>query len=196
MFAPPIHPPTLARWLEMSRTPEIDAAIRAVHTSIAERVAEARPVCTASARCCDFARTGHDLFVTGLEAAWTLDRIPADRAIGGDGVRDARARGDCPFLARAGGLSACGVHPARPAGCRVYFCDPTRTGFVEQLAEYAAREIRAVHDRFGVPYVYAEWRHLLGAFLDAGEAVAPTRPLPAPPDPVSGVMLVLISHGA
>ncbi|MEM8757024.1 MAG: hypothetical protein AAGF47_04495 [Planctomycetota bacterium] len=184
MRHPLVDPGTLERWLTLSRSPAIDRAIRALHTEIAERVAGARPVCTASARCCHFERVGHDLFVTGLEAAWTLDRIPSDRAICVVDVEASRSRGDCPFLVGVGPVGACGVHPARPAGCRVYFCDPTRERFVQDLAEHAAVRVRELHGEFDVPYLYAEWRGLLMAFARAGVAAAPGSPAAfAPADP-------------
>lgn len=197
MFAPTIHPPTLESWLNASRDPAVDAGVRALHTHIQEQADLARPVCTASGRCCDFARTGHDLFVTGLEVAWTLDRIPPARAIDAAAVDRASSAGCCPFLVRSKGahegLGVCGIHPARPSGCRVYFCDPTRERFVRDLAEHAAGGMRSLHDRFDIPYVYAEWRHLLRAFVSAGVAIEPMRPLPAPVDPLGAVMQVSIS---
>lgn len=196
MRAPPIHPPVLDRWLAASRTAGVDAAITQLHREIAQRVRDAAPVCTASARCCDFRATGHDLFVTGLEVAWTLDRIPDQRAIDAGAIERAAERGDCPFLVRRHGLAACGVHPARPAGCRVYFCDRTRERFVQDLAEHAASAVRGLHDRFGVPYVYAEWRHLLGAFIQQGIAVRPSRPVQAPADPVGAIVELTISREA
>jgi Fe-S-cluster containining protein len=167
----------LERWLDLARRDDIDAALRAVHVSITDESATSRPVCTASGRCCDFQRTGHALFVTGLEVAWTLDRIPAERAISEGDVTAAIDAGDCPFLVADGSIRRCGVHPARPMGCRVYFCDPTRERFVQDLAERGARLVRELHDRFGVPYVYAEWRSLLGCFASAGVASVPTRPI-------------------
>ncbi|MEM7623427.1 MAG: hypothetical protein AAF235_09510, partial [Planctomycetota bacterium] len=103
----------MRRWLALARRPDIDAAIRGAHASVVDDVHASSPVCTASGRCCDFARTGHDLFVTGLEVAWTLDRIPAERAIVAGDVESAERRGDCPFLVADGSINRCGVHPAR-----------------------------------------------------------------------------------
>ncbi|MEO1584888.1 MAG: YkgJ family cysteine cluster protein [Planctomycetota bacterium] len=174
--APSIDRGTLTRWLALARLPEVDVAITDAHRAIAGDIGASRPVCTASGRCCDFGRTGHDLFVTGLEVAWTLDRIPPERAVLSEDVHDARARGDCPFLVGES-VRRCGVHPARPMGCRVYFCDPTREGFVQDLAERGAALVRDIHDRFDVPYIYAEWRALLGSFLGVDVGRRPTRPL-------------------
>ncbi|MEM9166470.1 MAG: hypothetical protein AAGB48_05540 [Planctomycetota bacterium] len=176
-----LTPDVFRGWQRASRDPRIDGAIRAIHAAIEETVARERPVCTASARCCHFARTGHALFVTGLEAAWTLDRIapewmPTDERLG-----DAEAAGSCPLLSDAGParpVGACGVHAVRPSGCRVYFCDPTRSAMVTELAQHAADAVRSLHDRFGVPYMYAEWLTLLRGFVGSGMDLMPTRPEP------------------
>lgn len=174
MRTPHVDRDTLELWLAMSRREDVDAAISNAHAAVASESVRGRPVCTASARCCDFGRAGHDLFVTGLEVAWTLDRIPAERAVSPRDVDNAAARGDCPFLIGES-IRRCGVHPARPVGCRVYFCDPTREAFVQDLAELGARRVREIHDAFGVPYVYAEWRGLLRCFAEAGIAERPAR---------------------
>ena len=175
--APVIEHDVLRQWVAIARRADVDEMIRGAHDASVRDVRASRPVCTASGRCCDFARTGHDLFVTGLEVAWTLDRIPTDRAIGGGDIDTAESRGDCPFLIADGSISRCGVHPARPMGCRVYFCDPTREQFVQDLAERGASLVREMHDRFGIPYVYAEWRALLRCFIDAGILSAPSMPV-------------------
>lgn len=176
MRTPRVDRETLEAWLDLSRRADVDAAISAAHAAVAEESSRGRPVCTASARCCDFGRVGHDLFVTGLEVAWTLDRIPPERAIGERDVEAATKRGDCPFLV-GDTIRRCGIHPARPVGCRVYFCDPTREAFVQDLAELGARHVREIHDAFGVPYVYAEWRGLLRCFAEAGIADRPASPI-------------------
>ncbi|MEO0630193.1 MAG: hypothetical protein AAFY46_05635, partial [Planctomycetota bacterium] len=54
---------------------------------------------------------------------------------------------------------------------------PTRERFVQDLAERGASLVREMHDRFDVPYVYAEWRALLRCFAAAGIATSPTRPI-------------------
>lgn len=173
--APVIDHDTLRQWLLLAERSDVDEALRDAHETIAGAARASNPVCTASGRCCDFGRVGHDLFVTGLEVAWTLDRIPAARAIGVGDVSTAEARGDCPFLVADGSIKRCGVHPARPMGCRVYFCDPTRERFVQDLAERGASLVRELHDLLSIPYVYAEWRVLLRCFAEAGIATTPTR---------------------
>jgi Fe-S-cluster containining protein len=74
-----------------------------------------------------------------------------------EGVQAASVRCDCPFLAR----NVCTVHAIKPLGCRVYFCDRSAQQWQENLSESALADIRTIHDRFAIPYRYAEWRELL-----------------------------------
>jgi len=162
-----------AQWLGHARSEEVQNAILALHNDIGNRVSEQEPVCTASGRCCNFERFGHRLYTTGLEVALTLDSLPTEHTLKPGDVADAIARGTCPFVVDR----LCGVHPVRPAGCRVYFCDTSAQLWVNDLAERAAEEIKAIHDRFNIEYRYAEWRALLGMFQEAGVAMTPTRPV-------------------
>ena len=65
----------------------------------------------------------------------------------------------CPY--QLNGL--CAAHEARPFGCRVYFCDPASTDWQHDQYERFHAAIRELHERFGVPYWYAEWRDALNA---------------------------------
>lgn len=167
-------------WLDQSRQGEVRRRIVTIHDEVASRIRERDPVCTASGRCCDFERYGHRLYVTGLETAMTLDAIPRERALGDGDIERARSAGTCPFV--VGGL--CGVHPVRPVGCRVYFCDPSAQLWVNELAEFAADAVKRVHDDFGIEYRYTEWRAMLSMFREAGVARLPSEPVVfVPSDP-------------
>jgi Fe-S-cluster containining protein len=72
----------------------------------------------------------------------------------------AMRRGDCPFL--QGG--SCGVHWARPLGCRAYFCDGEGDGWQEALLESWHGRVRTLHESLALPYRYDEWRRLLRDF--------------------------------
>lgn len=165
-------------WLEAATRADVRAAIARVHDGIAREVASRAPVCEQSGRCCRFEEYGHRLYVTGLEAAATLlgaglidrDKIlyVAAGAPGEPVTPDDVAAGSCPLsLGRA-----CGVHGDRPTGCRVFYCDPTWAPIMGDVSERAVGEIRAVHERFGVAYRYAEWRGLLGMFGVTGPIFA------------------------
>ena len=155
---PPDAAQLAERWSAAAWSPDIDAAVRAIYDDVAAETAALQPVCNASGRCCRFEEWGHKLYVTGLEAAWCLrgaGTVP-DAA----SVRAAAARGDCPFLVE--GL--CGVHPARPLGCRAYFCDPKAARWQEDLSERMLARLRALHEAHDVPYRYGEWRTMLAYF--------------------------------
>lgn len=170
----PMDPPTddtqtpqnLARaWTLAAGTEPVTSALRKVYAATASEIARRGPACWASGRCCNFDQAGHRLYVTGLEAAYTLAKLPPAHA--GPGpltlpqLGDARSRGGCPFQH----ANLCGVHEIKPLGCRVYFCDRSAQEWQQELTEAGLREIRAIHDRFQVPYRYGEWRAMLEMFL-------------------------------
>lgn len=182
---PPIGDAEIAlgrAWLAMARDPRIAAAIDAMQAELMARIDARKPRCDASGRCCNFTKHGHLLFVTGLEAAMTLTRIAevrdaearegqalqakaTDRVVTLAQVGAARDRGDCPFL--EGHL--CGVHWARPMGCRVYFCDETAQEWQHEQSEWMMEEVRRLHERERIEYRYAEWRWLLEVLARARE---------------------------
>lgn len=167
-------------WLALSRSADVRRRITEIHDEVADRIVGREPVCTASGRCCNFERYGHRLYVTGLETAMTLDAIPAERALKAGDLERAQGAGTCPFVVDR----LCGVHPVRPVGCRVYFCDPSAQLWVNELAEFAADAVKRVHDEFGIEYRYTEWRALLAMFQGAGVAALPTEPAAfVPSDP-------------
>jgi len=145
-------------WLKAVRRPEVSAGLEAVYACIADAVELRGPACWASGRCCNFKEAGHLLYVTGLEAAYHVDRlgVPVTRAE----VDGAVERGDCPFL--QGNL--CGAHLVKPLGCRVYFCDRTAQVWQEELSERGLAMIRRLHDEHGIEYRYGEWRAMLRVF--------------------------------
>ena len=157
---------TAARaWLDAAARPEVAAELEAVYAYIAAAVESRGPRCWVTGRCCHFEASGHRLYVTGLEAAYTLLHAESagGRAITPSDVQAARDAGGCPYQVHA----RCGVHEVRPLGCRVYFCDHTAQGWQRDLSERALRLVRELHVRHGVEYRYAEWRGLLDEVLAA-----------------------------
>lgn len=155
-------------WLRQALEPQIAAELEAIYAEVAREIAARGPACWASGRCCNFEKTGHRLYTTGLEAAYTVARVRGLGALGqarGLVVADverARAAGGCPF--QEGNL--CGVHGVRPLGCRVYFCDRTAQEWQFDLTERGMARVRELHDRRGIVYAYAEWRSLLEAMAE------------------------------
>jgi Fe-S-cluster containining protein len=159
------------QWLEVAGDHPAAAALEAVYARAAQQIEARGPACWASGRCCRFARAGHRLYVTGLEAAYCVLRAPACGPAGASGLRLAVAGAgeDCPFL-DGPARTRCGVHPVKPLGCRLYFCDRAAQDWQRRLHEDLLREVRAIHDAHAIPYLYAEWRGLLA--LVAGVAGA------------------------
>jgi Fe-S-cluster containining protein len=67
----------------------------------------------------------------------------------------------CPF--QVGKL--CGVHAVRPFGCRVFFCDPSSTRWLQEAYERFHERLKRLHDELGVAYFYVEWRQALAAVM-------------------------------
>ncbi len=153
-----------AEWLRAAARDDVRQRLQTIYNDVAQRIAARGPACWASGRCCHFENTGHRLYTTGLEAAATvLDRahIPGAPELTAPAIDRALAQGNCPFQV----ANRCAVHPARPLGCRVYFCDRTAQSWQHTLSEHAQADIRQLHDEHHIPYHYAEWRYLLGALL-------------------------------
>ncbi|MFI5380752.1 MAG: hypothetical protein ACHRHE_15745 [Tepidisphaerales bacterium] len=158
---------------------EVCAAVEAVYADLQRQIDLRRPLCQLSGRCCHFEEFGHRLYVTTMELACFVAGLGQARAR--DGTEAPADSGDgrgCPF--QAGKL--CGVHPIRPFGCRIYFCDATAQEWQqEQYAHFHAR-LRRLHDELAVPYFYVEWRQALtdlaanpGGPCSGTAGVAPSR---------------------
>ncbi len=129
---------------------ELDGLYGAFQSLVDER----KPRCDQSGRCCRFDAYGHLLFVTPIELIGFRERLSTPL-----GPWDGSPMPGCTFLLE--GL--CSVHPARPFGCRVYFCDPTATDWQREQYETFHDQIKNLHARFDVPYLYVEWREALKA---------------------------------
>ena len=162
-------------WRRAAGEPRTDAAIRALYRRLDAEVARRGPTCWASGKCCRFDEYGHRLFATGLEIAWVLRQaesrksitksreaasVDGDRALpllvlkpGGGGLRPA-VHGLCPFQINR----LCSVRAFRPLGCRVFFCQKGTESWQQQLHECFLADLRAMHERVGLPYRYMEWQ--------------------------------------
>lgn len=160
-------------WLKMAASPAVRLELESVYADASEAIRLRGPACWASGRCCNFESAGHLLYVTGLEAAYTIAQLPERPTPGSAAtpsfpestlrllvLEDAKRRGGCPF--QAGNL--CGVHTIKPLGCRVYFCDRSAKTWQQELSERLIERVRALHDRFSIEYRYGEWRQMLRRF--------------------------------
>lgn len=165
-------------WYDASRRDEIDQAIRALYDELAVVVAERRPVCNASGRCCKFETYGHRLYVTGLEIAWFL--LGVGSQVSGDGgervesIKDSQVdaaglslqqfastpntqdptRDACPY--QVNGL--CSTHLIRPLGCRAFFCEEGTEAWQQDKTEHFLERLKQLHVEHELPYAYMEWR--------------------------------------
>ena len=131
------------------------AGVRAIYDAFEAERATRGPRCDQSGKCCRFEAYGHRLFVSTAEVAAfraELSERPVASVAGWDGT-------GCAY--QVDGL--CNAHAARPFGCRVYFCDPTATGWQQDQYERFHAALRELHGRLGVPYWYVEWRDALDA---------------------------------
>lgn len=158
-------------WLQSVAIEGVAGAMEALYAEASSAIAQRGPVCWASGRCCNFEAHGHRLYVTGLEAAYTLARLPEiagtraenfpERSLRPIALAQARSRGGCPFQL----ANLCGVHAIKPLGCRVYFCDASAQTWQHELSERLLAQVRAIHDQFAIEYRYGEWRDMLQRFV-------------------------------
>ena len=146
--------------LEASKRQDVLEAVDQLYRSVQAEIDGRRPVCVVSGRCCRFEEFGHRLFVTTLELArfvHELGAAPGTESWDGTG---------CPFQ-RA---RLCTVHAIRPFGCRMFFCDATSTDWQNAAYERFHAELKHLHERLGVPYLYVEWRQALRMLGIVGRA--------------------------
>jgi Fe-S-cluster containining protein len=148
-------------WLAAAANDFLCAELEAVYDEVRRETERVKPVCVASGKCCRFEEYGHRLYVTGLEAAYTLARLPT--ALTHDVLDASRSGGGCPFQID----NLCSVHTIKPLGCRTYYCDKNAQEWQKDLTERMLEKIRAIHDRHALEYRYGEWRGMLGLLLEA-----------------------------
>lgn len=150
----------IADIVRCSRDAQFLDAVAALYERLDAVIAAKNPVCTNRGDCCKFDTFGHNLFVTSVELAHFLGGVSA--AI--DAPPD---RSHCPYQ-REG---RCSVRTFRPAGCRVFFCEPRSQDWQGGLTEQAIAELAALGERFVLPYAYVEWTDALRALaaIPSGE---------------------------
>lgn len=116
-------------------------ALEAIYRRVDREIESTGVTCWLRSRCCDFEKSDHVLFASSVELDHVREGHP--ETFEPDGVL-------CPFW--KDGL--CVERDRRPLGCRTYYCDPAFSGRVEAIHERYHGEIRALADRFDVPYLY------------------------------------------
>jgi len=138
-------------------------------------IAARKPRCDASGRCCKFEEYGHRLYVTLAELVHFAHVLaPSDLQTTPVVFSDTRI--SLPqFFASAQPLGCpyqkgqlCCARDARPLGCRIYFCDHDAQSWQNTLYERYHEQLKALHLRWHVEYLYMEWRSALAMAHEAG----------------------------
>ena len=130
--------------------PELWRDLEAIYADLDRELSGLRPVCWASGRCCRFKEFGHQLWTTGVELDYLLERQgPPPPASAQDGT--------CPYLRQG----FCSVRDSRMLGCRIFFCDTSYAPLMGPLYEKYHARIKDLHQRHGEPYRYGELLALL-----------------------------------
>ena len=150
---------------QAARRSEVRDAVARVYAELQHEIDTRRPRCNASGRCCRFDEFGHRLYVTTIElAAFVSDLSTQPELPDSTG---------CPF--QLNGL--CGVHPIRPFGCRIFFCDATSDDWQQIHYERFHGQLKRLHEELKVPYRYLEWREALNE-LGLPATASPKQGLP------------------
>jgi len=120
---------------------ELVRELRRLYRELDEETARRGWRCRACGECCHFARHGHELFCSQVEAEYLA---------AGDELADETGDEVCMFLEN----SRCTRHERRTLGCRTYFCDAARAQEMSALAEFYLARLKSLHDRWGRPWRY------------------------------------------
>ncbi|QDU32976.1 hypothetical protein KS4_10150 [Poriferisphaera corsica] len=167
------------RWYHAASTPEVTASLLDLYNQLADRIKQQNAACLASGKCCKFETYGHRLYVTGFEIAFVLHQLihhPMSPESADDnceqpaksnnhslnvlnGAAQSLASDNTPIdgcVYQIDGL--CSIHPIRPLGCRIYFCDQQLQDWQNDLYEEFLKKLQEVHMQYEIPYRYVEWR--------------------------------------
>jgi hypothetical protein len=129
---------------EHARRPEVVQAMRDFYAEADREIVEQGAICGNKGECCRFGQFGHRLYVTTLEIVYYL-------ATGG--LPPPVTTDACPYSLDG----KCHIRDGRPLGCRVFYCDPNAQHWQGPLSERRLAQLRILHERLGVPYLYVDW---------------------------------------
>jgi hypothetical protein len=155
---------------EAAARPEVLAAMQQLYVELDSRTALLPGVCWNRAECCRFGAYGHRLYVTALEVVYYLamhrpelqpEATPPDSTSWAPEALHRRplsvlSQQDvdvCPHASEG----RCHARAGRPAGCRIFYCDPLARDWQGTLSEELLGRLRALHDELDVPYFYVDW---------------------------------------
>ena len=117
---------------------ELSAILRRADAAVARD----GPGCRACGACCRFEEFGHRLYVSAGELALLTAAAPPEPC----------RPGRCPYQLD----SRCTARDRRSLGCRVFFCRAELADGSAALYEQLHRQIRRLHDRYALGYLYVE----------------------------------------
>ena len=148
------------------------AAVAGILAEADADIAARKPVCVASGRCCKFEQYGHRLYVTAAELECfgaahpqiknERSKLSSIATVSLPQFFAVEKPEGCPYQVE--GL--CTAREDRPLGCRIYFCDENAKLWQNEVYEKYHAKLRAVHEAFGLPYRYVEWRAGLRELMD------------------------------
>ena len=114
--------------------------------------AERAGQCEGCGACCDFVGYDHLLFVTPPELIYLAEKLSVESLA-------PMTSGRCPYQEG----TKCSVHAQRFSGCRIFCCSGDAE-FQSELTEAALKKLKAICERFGIPYRYADLGKALATF--------------------------------
>jgi Fe-S-cluster containining protein len=131
----------------------VSQLMASIYRELDTSIGQVQSTCQSCKKCCDFAKSGLNLFVSNLELAYFVMNVPPAEEI---------PAGRCPYLDENLG---CRVREFRPIGCRTYFCRPPE-GYDEQmLYEKAIGQVKRFIETQRLAYGYIEWLKGLSEFI-------------------------------
>ena len=100
--------------------------------------------CRRDGACCRFSSSGLRLFVSSLEVAYQFHRAGS--------LTSPLPECVCPYLEE----NLCRAREGRFLGCRIYHCEEDGAQERARLYEKFHKEIRDLHERYDVEYVYTD----------------------------------------
>jgi Fe-S-cluster containining protein len=114
--------------------------------------------CSACGACCDFPAYDHRLYVTPPELVYLAAQLKTSRL-------ERMLSGRCPYQQG----QSCTVREHRFAACRI-FCCRGDSAFQSELSEAAIQKLKAICERFEVPYRYQDLACALETFNDDAQS--------------------------
>ena len=136
------------------RRPALLAELEQVYDQADKQIAKLAPSCRACGECCKFPQAGHRLYLTGMELAYLTIQEPASAEQAEIGL--------CPYQRG----QQCTARKRRSLGCRTYFCDKHLSASLQSVHELGHEQVRDLHDKWGIDYLYAELTSSLMQCLD------------------------------